>query len=166
MRIYIKSSIDEEDSDLLYQIAANPKSRPHTLDGLADSTESEVRFRVARHPNTSEETLIKLSKDIDNDVRCMVAKHPNTPLWVLEELSEDVGWDVRAFVAERDIPQSLLYDMSWDDDYWVRKSVAENPSTSDDVLKRLANDFESHVANIARTQLELREAYRKSDTME
>lgn len=112
-------------------VAENISTPTGTLELLAQDTDRWVRAYVAKNPNTLIKTLELLAQDTDNSVRSYVAKNPNTPLNTLEFLAAD--------------------STDTDTHSWIHKSLAENPSSSEKILKLISTNSNSSVReNVAR----------------
>lgn len=128
-----------------------------------------VLSSIAKHRNTSHKILAELAKHSSKHVRAAVAGNESTPLDVLDELSKDTETIVLAAVAmNKNTPDTvLLYLVKKylnDDDicghlaqnpltpvaalrliaeqgsHCVKWYLTGNPSTTTDILTRLAND--------------------------
>jgi uncharacterized membrane-anchored protein YjiN (DUF445 family) len=120
-------------------------SLPLILDDLAHDESVYVRCEVACNKNTTPETLSKLAKDTNSSVRCWVADNHNTPPEVLSTLLTDFSGENTLFHLAKNphTPIETLRELANNKGWWcIRRNVAENTSTTADILDKLADDEE------------------------
>ena len=176
------------DSFVRSNIATNPNIPQKCIELLSRDKERGIRSDIAQNSKTSSVILAYLSKDVEYYVKQKVANNPNTPSEVLDELSRssvnafspDVlrvrannmkkkfkslyrTWKYKItgnyadylfkglFISTTDVVQEYRI---------IRSNVAYNPNTSLATLKRLLDDEDSHVVDMAESALEKR----KKDT--
>ena len=119
----LKSEIanEREAENLRIEMAANPDTSLEILETLSKDGSIYVRHNVGGNPSTSLKILELLSKDHRALVRGIVAVNPNSSLEILVHLSQDVSFFIQDEVAE------------------VMMALAESPSTSPQILEKLAH---------------------------
>lgn len=120
---------------------------------LSESSDMGSRWAVAKNHFTPIDILEKLSSDPINLVRALVATNPNTPTSTLNKLFSDEKIVRDGLSGNFNTPLKLLNVLANDVDKMVRLRVAENPSTSIDILKSLLDDSEPNVAKAAEVKL-------------
>ena len=114
--------------------------------------------RLQESPETIPEILEYLSHDSSADVRRNVAINPNTPISVLRTLAGDDDLRVcRALVHREDLSSDILEQLSYVDDYEVKRGVIEDYNTKNAVLRRMLSDKDEDIRSIAGLYLDYRE---------
>ena len=121
---------------------------------LSDVEDMGSRWAVAKNPHTPPEILEKLSHDDINLVRALVATNPNTPVYVLNRLFSDEKIVRDGLSGNPNTPVKLLNILADDKDKMVRLRVAENPSTTKEILQKLSTDTDLDVSKAAQIRLE------------
>ncbi|WP_200762896.1 hypothetical protein [Nitrosophilus alvini] len=120
---------------------------------LSQSEDMGSRWAVAKNPHTPSEVLEKLSRDEVNLVRALVATNPNTPKNILSQLFSDEKIVRDGLSGNPNTPLKLLNILADDRDKMVRLRVAENPSSTENILKKLAADSDIDVSKAANMRL-------------
>ncbi len=121
---------------------------------LSDFEDMGVRWAVAKNPHTPTEILEKLSKDKINLVRALCATNPNTPKNILAKLFSDEKIVRDGLSGNPKTPLKYLNILADDRDKMVRLRVAENSSSSKEILEKLTKDDDKDVAKAAAVHLE------------
>lgn len=141
----------DEDEGVRAEVAENPNTPVEVLEKFAnDKYEDEiVHYAVAGNPNAPASALEKLaSKSAFGGMHEIVAANPNTPTAVLEKLVEDEEWvwrdqefDVRRSVAQHsNTSEGVLEQLASTEDREVRAAIAANSNTPISVVEKLASD--------------------------
>lgn len=126
MKRYIKADvfdISEEDDLTRARYAKAKDASPRLLARLASDPNEQIRGIVAMHRNTPDEVRWQLAHDKYPGVRCDIFDcKERLPEKYFELLSEDPNSDVRDCVASRlDAPVSVLKRLLQDSDKAVRE---------------------------------------------
>ena len=126
-------------ANYLIQGLRNPhlpwRYRLRLLERLAQEPTLEPRLQVAESPETPLPVLEQLVGDLELPVRLAVQYNPSCPPELVRlvqgqhQIADD--WDTNADQL------TSLGSSSWD---WIRLAVAQNPSTSEETLMKLAGD--------------------------
>ncbi len=154
----------ELDTDeIIEKLGETKKLDSEIFEYLSGHDDYEVREKIAKRLDTPKEILIKLSKDEDDEVVTKVVKNPNAPLDVIEkirkkfkrfpdvidaiicrELPEDWRFlendEIIDKLSSEIIPNEVLEVLSNLDNTEIKGSIAENKSTSVEILKKLSKD--------------------------
>jgi hypothetical protein len=138
MAPYLARLTGKRDPWLMNEVAiaaANRETPPAFLALLASLGDRNLPYYLARNPNTPQRVLIELAKD--PSFTLSVAANPSTPAYLLEEMSSTPA--LRAGIASNpNTPEELLeefFESANDNVLW---SLIQNPSTSPELLARLA----------------------------
>jgi hypothetical protein len=126
-------------SEYLTQGLNNPhlplRYRLQLLTRLAQEPTLEPRLQVAESPDTPLPVLEQLIGDLELSIRIAVEYNPNCPSALVELVT---GQHKVASNWDTDTQQlDSLSHSNWD---WIRLAVAQNPSTSEETLLKLAGD--------------------------
>jgi hypothetical protein len=136
------------------------KNKSETLISLlCDLSKSEdmgSRWAVAKNHLTPPNILELLAKDNINLVRALVATNPNTPPHILNALFSDEKIVRDGLSGNPSTPSKILKVLSSDRDKMVRLRVAENPSSTKEMLISMLDDEQKDVAKAA--EIKLKEA--------
>jgi hypothetical protein len=108
-----------------WELAVNPTTPGHVLEGLVEGAVRAMLERIAENPSATATLLIRLACHDCPEVRAAVAENTNTP-------------------------QQIVFDLAQDECLDVRYSIAENPHMPLVVLDMLAHDDNPYVAHRAR----------------
>jgi hypothetical protein len=158
------------DKGYVYDVAQNPVVSEGVLEKLAASPDPKLRAGAAAGKNISETAALTLAADKEPEVRRAVAKNGKLPPSKLLELSKDKDELTRFAVLDNpnltpealDALEPVYADASCDNkakiyagpcvstaqlvyhknnpDLCVRRGIAQNPSTPEEVLLELAED--------------------------
>ena len=150
--------IESMSTDEKINLAKNKNASPEILEKLADDEDANVRYYVAENPKTPADILKKLAReDEESGVRQAVAYNPNTPADILKKLAEDKDDDVKwAVAANTKTPVDILKKLADDKDDYVKSAVVDNPNAPVEVLKKLAEDEDERIRRIAERALRKR----------
>lgn len=124
------------------------------LVGLSDSISMEARWAVAKNPHTPAEILEKLSSDKINLVRALIATNSNTSSSTLEKFFSDEKIVRDGLSGNPNTPIKILNILADNNDKMVRLRVAENPSSTKEILLKLKKDGNQDVSLAASKFLE------------
>lgn len=163
------SVLAKDESVMVRTVAAeNPNTLASDLKQLARDESKEVVFAALKNPNISTDDLIsffyyarkiyypksyfevKASNDLpvlsEFDAYMVlksIAQNTKAPKAILAKISEasDFDYDIRLDVAENpNTSQSILKELAQDEDEFMRETVARNLNTPKSALKNLAKD--------------------------
>jgi hypothetical protein len=104
-----------------------------------------LQKRMAKHNTTSASQLEVLALDIDSDIRSCVASSPtviNMSVGILETLAQDTEIEVRRSLAyNENSPENVLEILAQDVEIDIRRLVAGNPNASTTCLRKLAEEM-------------------------
>jgi predicted DNA-binding WGR domain protein len=125
-------------------VAGNPHAPANTLESLAPDRNLDVRVALAKNPHTPATALNQLADDVYEKVRKAVLKHPNTSGEALYKLRRLISYNSESVLAEAakdpKMPPAILAQMACENHWWIRQSVAGNPSTLLEILNKLSAD--------------------------
>lgn len=127
-----------------YDIASDPNTPVDVLIDLFNENDSYANHYIAYNPNTPMEIVMQLAKDPNVFVREGVATNPNIPVEILNEF------------ADYYLNYEKSHKGSAGGEYKVAVSVAWNPSSTIEILKKLAKSPNHYVNYAATTNLEKR----------
>lgn len=135
-------------------LASHPAAPPELLAELSASTDVEVRMRVAAHSATPPDVLAALTEDGASGVREQVARNPSTPRCAIDRLvCAGSAPDLIGFASPQpDMTQDEI-DALARGGIWARRLAARHPGTSQASLRRLANDPDFLVSDLASRRL-------------
>lgn len=116
------------------------------LVGLSTSESMEARWAVAKNPQTPAEILEKLSNDKVNLVRALIATNSNTSSKTLEKFFSDEKIVRDGLSGNINTPVKILNILADNNDKMVRLRVAENPSSTKEILEKLSKDGNQDVS--------------------
>lgn len=123
--------------------ARSLKGLRYLLQGLNDEEAKEMKRMVSHSEEASEEVLKFLSEDDDNMIKGAVAANKKTPESVLRELAENAPLSVKeAIAANEKTPGDVLSSFITSES--LRSTIAFNPSTPEDTLIELYEDYRSY----------------------
>jgi hypothetical protein len=127
----------------LVNLIRNPNTSPDVLDSIAHMyTNESFLWWISLNPNTSVKTLAYLSTLDSVQVRCSVASNTNTPPSILTKFAASDYPDIVLAVANNvNTPVAAFdYIVTSKHYHWPPlMAVAENPSVSLGILRRLAS---------------------------
>jgi len=129
MKIYIKSSSDREKAETNYYAMFHDATNPNTP---ADRLESIYRYGLSENPYNLPMDTIKYH----------ISKHKNTPKALRDEILRDPAVQVNGRVVQArntNSPEELA-KLAYDESAEVRKTVADNKYTPDDIVELLKDD--------------------------
>ena len=129
---------------------------------LVNSNNYSLRAAVAIHPSTPSEILEKLSNDDSNDVIDAVAYRQLPQEW--KSLDDDEK--IEKLKEDENIDGNIINILSKSNNWEIRQSVAQNQSTSEDILKILLEDDDYDVQEATKNALEGRDIPYESSTEE
>jgi hypothetical protein len=137
----LKSLSLDEDRYVQSDVASNASTPSEVLFLLSENIDYYVRQGVACNPLVTKEILVKLGKDESVEVRTSVACNDLTPIETLLELTKDKNIEVlNAIASNPSIPINVLTKLlNETEEESTLKSIASNPSTPLDLLTVLAN---------------------------
>ena len=134
-------SLRELSSDLehwvLEELGANPSTPLDALEKLSYNSRVSVRTSVTTNTSISSEIVNRLSTDLDIRVRIGLLDNPKADpallLSILEEVAEHPEAYRRKLAASNVLtPAYILDTLARDEDPYVTKAVAHNPSASEE----------------------------------
>ncbi|HEY1175179.1 MAG TPA: hypothetical protein VGF17_03405 [Phytomonospora sp.] len=130
----------DADTHTAIQLAGNRHAPTAIREQLAEHPDAYVREAVARVGHVAERVLVRLALDHDRKVRLGVAtgRH-NTPLTHKALLVDGDAEVRRAVIARADLTDALAAK-ALDDDWMMRRALAENPRISGETVKALTDD--------------------------
>ena len=182
----------ELDSDkIIEKLEETNKLDTEIFEYLSEHDDYEVRITIARRFDAPAEILMKLSKDDDLDVVEQVAKNHNTPEDTIEYLKQKHEWLLDTIIfrklpkdwrllEENEIIDKLSSEITTNEvleilinveSIDIKKAIAENKSTSIEILKKLSQDeyvehFLKGIVENPNTSVELKENLLKGDLKE
>lgn len=125
---------------------------PNILVKLSEDPEASVRVEVAKNTDSKNWLAGRLTKDVDVEVRTAALTNPQTS-WKMRlegAQADTTSPEALAFLAQLGVSVEekapvVLASM-------VRRSVALNPNTSQDVIDQLKDDPETQVRHAAQTR--------------
>jgi len=137
----LKSLSLDEHKYVLGGVASNPSTPVEVLFELEKNIDNYVRQSVVCNPKVPKEILVKLGKDESVEVRTSVACNASTPIETLLELTLDDNLEVRnAIASNMNTPINVLTKLlNETQEESILISIASNPSTPVDLLTVLAN---------------------------
>ncbi|MDR2105349.1 MAG: HEAT repeat domain-containing protein, partial [Deferribacteraceae bacterium] len=142
-----------QDSKLRSGAAANKNTPKGRLSQLAEDKDPLVRRNAAKNPNTAADKLLSLAKDRDELTRSAILDNPNLTqlaLDAVEPVYEAASCDNRAKIyAGPCVGSAQLIYHKKNPDPCVRRGIAQNPNTPEDVLVELALDADPQTKRAA-----------------
>lgn len=105
---HVDELMNDEDSDMMSDIAKNPNLQPHHIDRLI--ADPYVRNLITDHPNLQPHHIDKLVKDSSWLVRASISRHSNLQSHHIEKLSRDEDSAVRNALSRNPRYQDYLKD--------------------------------------------------------
>jgi len=111
---------------MLWKLAYNKKTSPRILDVLSDDEDLNMISNIAYNPNTPEHTLFKIFRKYANyhpgeSFGYDLSRNPSTPVKLLVKLSKSRHSAIRSNVARNpNAPKEILIILSKDKDRWIR----------------------------------------------
>lgn len=165
----LSALVEDESAMVRKAVAENPNTLPSDLEQLARDENEEVIFAAVENPNIPTDDFLSFfyyarsvyypnlyedSKKISKDLPVLsefaaymvlksLAHNLKAPKAILAKLSEagDFDYDIRLDVAENpNTSQSVLKKLAQDKDGFMRETVARNKNTPKSVLKSLIKD--------------------------
>ncbi|MDR2401637.1 MAG: hypothetical protein LBD73_08315 [Deferribacteraceae bacterium] len=134
-------------------VSANKNISGSALSLLAADNAPNVRRNAAKNPKLSAEEMLKLARNGDPLTRFAVLDNPNlTPeaLDIIEPVYSDASCDNRAKIyASPCVNAAQLAYHKKNPDACIRRGVAQNPNTPEDVLRELADDSDPQAKRAA-----------------
>ena len=147
------------DAEQIWRQAQDENTPPEILAELATSKDKQILRYVAGNPNTPVEILEKLGVDFADDivanpifdllllenpehkfVLLSLARASTTSIDKLKELANHQDKDIReAVVVNRQTPADIINSI-FEQDIWIKESVARNPNASEALLCNLAKE--------------------------
>ena len=182
----------ELDSEkILQKLEETNKLDDEIFEYLSKHDDYEVRITIAKRFDAPEKILTKLSKDNDLDVVEQVAKNHNTSDETIEYLKQEHEWLLDTIIfrklptdwrmlGENEIIDKLSSERLTNEvleilinveSIDIKKAIAENKSTSIEILKKLSQDeyvehFLKGIVENPNTSVELKENLLKGDLKE
>lgn len=148
-------NIDESRKNALKRTIASSASAPEeSLAKLVKDPDKYVRISLAKNPHTPKHLLDLLALDDEAHVRNRIAENPASPNSLLDSLAKTGNWLTKILVLNNPstaealksmLASELLESEDWKQNPGVRIRVAENPSTSTNLLEKLAQDIDRGV---------------------
>jgi len=147
----------DKDNEVKSVVAKNPNTTTEILEKLSEEKCAYIIRNVVENPNTSKDALSKLSK-VDKEyfesgnkyqsyIKKCIGKHANTPVDVLVYLSRkpkfrdgEDSWVRSESIENPNMPSEVLTELSKDDSYTIRESVAKNTNTPIEIIETLTTD--------------------------
>jgi hypothetical protein len=137
-------------------VASNELTPEFSLEKLAFDSDRDVKQAVAENPNIPESALeVLFSKwfasleNVPGSLRELYRRARNLDLSleanVLEQLAQGGEWAKLLAAKHPNTPEKTLLDLSVDEDWRTRQSVAQNPSSSAAVLEKMLEDTDHDV---------------------
>lgn len=170
--------IAKQNIELARIVAKNPSTEPKLLAKLAYDLDKEIRAAVTNNPNTPSDILWTLGAEfpekllsnpvlellflenpelletIPRETAIALLKHEKAPEWLLVQAIKTKDKDFCYVVARNSgIPDRILEKLAKEGDALIRISIAKNPSTSIDLLKKLVQDPINFVSVAAAKQI-------------
>ena len=126
------------------------------LRNLASDRNEEVRAGLASNQKLSSDLQRQLASDDKPSVRAALAGNKSGDPLLLDSLAQDKHYEVRIAAAGNPLSTAVnLRKLAADKKYpWVRRGVAQNAGTPDDLLLKLCSDSDSDVKDIAKKQMQ------------
>lgn len=128
------------------------------LRNLASEKSEEIRAGLASNQQLSPDLQRQLASDDKPLVRAALAGRKNCDPVLLDSLANDKHYEVRIAAAGNALSTAAnLRALAADKNYpWVRRGVAQNAGTPDDLLLKLCGDSDSDVKDTAKKQMQVR----------
>jgi Leucine rich repeat variant len=137
-------------------VASNANTPENALEKLAFDSDRDVKQAVAENPNIPESALeVLFSKwfaSLENVPRSLRelyrrarSQDPSLEANVLEQLAQGGEWAKLLAAKHPNTPEKTLLDLSVDEDWRTRQSVAQNSSSSASVLEKMLEDTDHDV---------------------
>ena len=147
----------DKDNEVKSVVAKNPNTTTEILEKLSEEKCAYIIRNVVENPNTSKDALSKLSKvdkeyfesgnEYQSYIKRCIGKHANTPVDVLVYLSRkpkfrdgEDSWVRSESIENPNMPSEVLTELSKDDRYTIRESVAKNTNTPIEIIETLTTD--------------------------
>jgi hypothetical protein len=141
MDLLVKLSRDAR-GEVRGSIAANPAVPAPILEELVRDSDWKARCGAAQNEHLSDAAWTALAHDIHPDVAARIAGNPASPADVLRELA----WSFPFVVAQNShAPTDVLTRLGETADVGLRRQVARNRATPPKLLKTLAHDNDPSV---------------------
>ena len=147
-----------EDSNWIVRqaVASNANTPEVALEKLAFDSDRDVKQAVAENPNIPESALeVLFSKwfasleNVPGSLRELYRRARSQDLslqaGVLEQLAQGGEWAKLLAAKHPNTAEKTLLDLSVDEDWRTRQSVAQNPSSSASVLEKMLEDTDHDV---------------------
>jgi hypothetical protein len=127
---------------VLNKVAEHANSSPALLRWCASHEITAVKRRAALNKNTPDDALKMLSTDINLPTRINLINNPSVSQEILDSMVDDPRGEVRFALASKSSSPATLRKIasSPQNSNVVKKAIASNPHTPDDVLENLARD--------------------------
>jgi Leucine rich repeat variant len=137
-------------------VASNTNTPEAALEKLAFDSDRDVKQAVAENPSIPESALeVLFSKwfasleNVPGSLRELYRRARSQDLsleaTVLEQLAQGGEWAKLLAAKHPNTPEKTLLDLSVDEDWRTRQSVAQNPSSSASVLEKMLEDTDHDV---------------------
>jgi len=128
------------------------------LRSLASERSEEIRAGLASNQQLSPDLQRQLASDDKPLVRAALAGRISGDPVLLDSLAQDKHYEVRIAAAGNALSTAAnLRKLATDKKYpWVRRCVAQNAGTPDDLLLKLCGDSDSDVKDTAKNQMQNR----------
>ena len=122
-------------------LANNDQTSPEVLDRLANEEDEEILYEVAANANTLADTLNRLysiSQLLDDDeiiLECL-AGNPSCQVQLIKDLYWINGYPgvLRALAGNQSTPEEIQNNLAINADYYVRRALENNPTVSNESL--------------------------------
>jgi hypothetical protein len=123
-------------NELMLLIAASHSTPPSVLEQLSNEDDPQLLENVAENPNTPLVTLGYLAGHRDEKVRIAVTHNPMAPRDIVSALTNDLSLDVRFAIASNPLlPIAIIHEVCNDDNPYV---AARARRTFDRMLNEFA----------------------------
>ena len=124
---------------------------------LASDKSEEIRAGLASNYRLAPDLQRQLALDNNPLVRAALAGRTNGDPVLLDSLANDKDYRVRIAAAGNALSTAAnLRKLAADKKYlWVRRGVAQNAGTPDDLLLKLCGDSDSDIRDIAKKQMQI-----------
>ena len=150
------SMLDDADTSVRAGAAKMGAFEEDVLRTLASDKSEEIRAGLASNYRLSPDLQRQLALDDNPLVRAALAGRTNGDPVLLDSLANDKDYRVRIAAAGNALSTAAnLRKLAADKKYpWVRRGVAQNAGTPDDLLLKLCGDSDSDVKDIAKKQMQ------------
>lgn len=152
----VTSMLVDADTSVRAAAARTGTFREDVLRNLASERSEEIRAGLASNQQLSPDLQRLLASDDKPLVRAALAGRKSGDPVLLDSLAQDKHYEVRIAAAGNALSTAAnLRKLAADKKYpWVRRGVAQNAGTPDDLLLKLCGDSDSDVKDSAKKQIQ------------